>query len=177
MAMAKPTIVLVLSLAMLVTVGCENTDPTPAQREAVDTAVRGYLIALADAYSNLDTSVLEGHASPNEILAVRKLLKQLAQTGDRIDSELIGFEIESMSVFRQINATVRLIEVWDVTRYGAFDGREKGRNPSSLQNTLLQLRRVDGTWIVVGRSILSRETPPPETPVPEVQVVTPEAGD
>jgi len=52
-----------------------------------------------------------------------------------------------------------------VTRYGAFDGREKGRNPSSLQNTLLQLRLVDGTWIVVGRSILSRETPVPETPI------------
>ena len=163
--MAKHRIVLVLALTMLVTAGCENTDPTPAQREEVETAVRGYLFALAEAYSTLDTSVLKGHASPNEILAVRKLLRQLAQTGDRIDSELIGFEVESMSVFRHINATVRLIEVWDVTRYGAFDGREKGRNPSSLQNTLLQLRLVDGTWIVVGRSILSRETPVPETPI------------
>jgi len=114
--MAKHRIVLVLALTMLVTAGCENTDPTPAQREAVETAVRGYLFALAEAYSTLDTSVLEGHASPNEILAVRKLLRQLAQTGDRIDSELIGFEVESMSVFRHVNATVRLIEVWDVTR-------------------------------------------------------------
>jgi hypothetical protein len=170
--MVKPTILLVLALAMLVAAGCENTDPTPAQREAVETAVRGYLFALAEAYSTLNTGVLEGHASPNEILAVRKLLRQLAQTADRIDAELIGFEVESMSVFRHINATVRLIEVWDVTRYGAFDGREKGRNPSSLQSTLLQLRLVDGTWIVVGRSILSRETP-----IPEEESPTPEAGD
>jgi hypothetical protein len=170
--MAKPTVVLVLALAMLVAAGCENTDPTTAQREAVETAVRGYLFALAEAYSTLNTGVLEGHASPNEIAAVRKLLKQLVQTADRIDAELIGFEVESMSVFRHINATVRLIEVWDVTRYGAFDGREKGRNPSSLQSTLLQLRLVDGTWIVVGRSILSRETP-----IPEEQPPTPEAGD
>jgi hypothetical protein len=170
--MVKPTIVLVLALAMLVAAGCENTDPTPAQREAVETAVRGYLFALAEAYSTLNTGVLEGHASPNEIAAVRKLLRQLAQTADRIDAELIGFEVESMSVFRHVNATVRLIEVWDVTRYGAFDGREKGRNPSSLQSTLLQLRLVDGTWIVVGRSILSRDTP-----IPEEQPPTPEAGD
>ncbi len=170
--MVKPTIVLVLALAMLVAAGCENTDPTPAQRDAVETAVRGYLFALAEAYSTLNTGVLEGHASPNEIAAVRKLLRQLAQTADRIDAELIGFEVESMSVFRHINATVRLIEVWDVTRYGAFDGREKGRNPSSLQSTLLQLRLVDGTWIVVGRSILSRETP-----IPEEESPTPEAGD
>jgi hypothetical protein len=170
--MAKSTIVLVLALAMLVAAGCENTDPTPAQREAVETAVRGYLFALAEAYSTLNTGVLEGHASPNEIAAVRKLLRQLAQTADRIDAELIGFEVESMSVFRHVNATVRLIEVWDVTRYGAFDGREKGRNPSSLQSTLLQMRLVDGTWIVVGRSILSRDTP-----IPEEQPPTPEAGD
>jgi hypothetical protein len=170
--MVKPTIVLVLALAMLVAAGCENTDPTPAQREAVETAVRGYLFALAEAYSTLNTGVLEGHASPNEIAAVRKLLRQLAQTADRIDAELIEFEVESMSVFRHVNATVRLIEVWDVTRYGAFDGREKGRNPSSLQSTLLQLRLVDGTWIVVGRSILSRDTP-----IPEEQPPTPEAGD
>jgi hypothetical protein len=170
--MAKRTIVLVLALAVLAAAGCENTDPTPAQREAVETAVRGYLFALAEAYSTLDTTVLEGHASPNEIEAVRKLLKQLVQTADRIDAELIGFEVDTMAVFRHINATVRLIEVWDVTRYGAFDGREKGRNPSSLQSTLLQLRLVDGTWIVVGRSILNRETP-----VPEPQIVAPEAGD
>jgi hypothetical protein len=170
--MAKHMIVLVLALGALISVGCENTNPTAAQREAVETAVRGYLFALAEAYSTLDTSVLEGHASPNEIAAVRKLLKQLVQTADRIDAELIGFEVETMAVFRHINATVRLIEVWDVTRYGAFDGREKGRNPSSLQSTLLQMRLVDGTWIVVGRSILSRETP-----VPEPQIIAPEAGD
>jgi hypothetical protein len=170
--MAKHMIVLVLALVALISVGCENTNPTAAQREAVETAVRGYLFALAEAYSTLDTSVLEGHASPNEIAAVRKLLKQLVQTADRIDAELIGFEVETMAVFRHINATVRLIEVWDVTRYGAFDGREKGRNPSSLQSTLLQMRLVDGTWIVVGRSILSRETP-----VPEPQIIAPEAGD
>ena len=175
--MAKHMIVLVLALVALISAGCENTDPTAAQREAVETAVRGYLFALAEAYSTLDTSVLEGHASPNEIAAVRKLLKQLVQTADRIDAELIGFEVETMAVFRHINATVRLIEVWDVTRYGAFDGREKGRNPSSLQNTLLQLRLVDGTWIVTGRSILNRETPVPETPVPDVPIIAPGGGD
>jgi hypothetical protein len=67
-----------------------------------------------------------------------------------------------MAMFRGVNATVRLIEVWDVTRYGALDGREKGRNPSSLQNTLLQLRLVEGRWAVVGRTIMSQETPVPE---------------
>jgi hypothetical protein len=161
MAAAKGITVIALAVAVLFVAACENTEPSAAEREAVEAAVRGYLYALAEAYSTLNTSVLDGWASPNEIAAVRKLLTQLAQTGDRIDSKLIGFEVESMVMFRGVNATVRLIEVWDVTRYGALDGREKGRNPSSLQNTLLQLRLVEGRWTVIGRSIMSQETPVP----------------
>ena len=67
-----------------------------------------------------------------------------------------------MSVFRSINATIRLVEVWDISRYGAADGIEKGRTENSIQNTLLQMRLVEGNWIVVGRSIMSQETPIPE---------------
>ncbi len=168
MAAPRNMMVLALLLAMLLAAACENTDPTPEQRQAVETAVRGYLFALAEAYSTLDINVLEGHASPNEIAAVLKLLTELLQmTGDRIDADLVGFEIQSMSVFRSINATVRLVEVWDITRYGAADGIEKGRTENSIQNTLLQMRLVEGKWICIGRSIMSQETPiPDEIPSP-----------
>jgi hypothetical protein len=152
-----------LILAVLVVAACENTDPTPEEAAALDEAVGGYLTALAEAYSTLDTSVLEGHASANEIAAVHKLLTELLQTtGDRVDADLIGFEIESESVFRDVNATVRLIEVWNITRYGAADGVEKGRFEGLIQKTLLQLRKIDGTWVVVGRSNLEQETPVPQ---------------
>jgi hypothetical protein len=133
------------------------------EAQVVETAVRGYLFALAEAYSTLDINALEGHASPNEIAYVQKLLTDLLQkTGDRIDAEMVGFEIQSMSVFRSINATVRLLEVWDITRYGAADGIEKGRTENSIQSTLLQMRLVEGKWICIGRSIMSQETPIPE---------------
>lgn len=160
---ARSIMVYAVSLAMLLVAACENTEPSPEERQAVETAVRGYLFALAEAYSTLDINVLEGHASPNEIAAVQKLLTDLLQmTGDRIDAEMVGFDIQSMSVFRSINATVRLVEVWDITRYGAADGVEKGRTENSIQNTLLQMRLIDGKWICVGRSIMSRETPIPD---------------
>ncbi len=77
---------------MLFTAACENTEPSATVRLEVETAVSGYLDALADAYSTLDVEVLEGHASPNEIAHVKKLLTELLQmTGDRIDAELIEF--------------------------------------------------------------------------------------
>jgi hypothetical protein len=154
--------VLVLLLAMLFAAACENTEPSSEERIEVETAVTGYLEALADAYSTLDVSVLEDHASPNEIAHVKKLLTELLQkTGDRIDADLIDFDIQSMSVFRSINATVRLWEVWDITRVGAADGIEKGHT-TSIQHTIIQMRLIDGTWICVGRSIMSQETPIPD---------------
>ena len=163
MARVRTTVIIALVFSALLMLGCENTDPTPAERVVVEEAVRGYLDALAESYSTLDTSPLEGWASPNEILAVEKLLKDLLQkAGARIDADLMGFEVETMSVFRGVNATVRLLEVWNITRYGAADGIEKGRFENTLQTTLLQLRLVEDRWLVVGRSNLSQETPVPE---------------
>lgn len=166
---ARIIIIVALSVTLLATSACENTEPSPEQQQVIEQAVRGYLFALAEAYSTLDINVLEGHASPNEIAAVQKLLTDLLQkTGDRIDADMVGVEIQSMSVFRSINATVRLVEIWDITRYGAADGVEKGRTVNSIQNTLLQMRLVDGEWICVGRSIMSQETPiPDDLPTPE----------
>ena len=162
MKVLRSILLVVLAAVMLVAAGCENTEPTPQERQALETAIRGYLDALAEAYSTLDPSMLDGYASPNEIAAVRKLLQDLLQsTGDRVDATLTGFDIESLVVFRGINATARLVEVWDITRYGAATGIEKGHFENTLQYTLLQLRLVDGKWLVVGRSNLRQETPLP----------------
>jgi hypothetical protein len=148
--------------SMLCAVGCEDTEPTPEQRQAVETAVDGYLHALAETYSTLDTEYLEDWATPNEIAAVVALLRKLSRTGDRIDSTLRGYEVMHLEIFREVNATVRLVEVWDVVRYDADTGIEKGRTDDSIQNTILQLRLIDGDWKVTGRSVLARETPIPE---------------
>ena len=172
MTAARSLTVLTVLLATLFVAACENTEPSPEVRLEVETAVRGYLDALAEAYSTLDVSGLEGHASPNEIAYVKKLLTELLQkTGDRIDADLVNFDIQSMSMFRSINVTVRQWEVWDITRVGAGDGIEKGHT-TSIQHTILQMRIVDGTWICVGRSIMSQETPiPDEEPSPTVDSV------
>jgi hypothetical protein len=166
MAAMKTLLVCGVTALALLSLSCAGPERVAEEEAAVEAAARAYLFALADAYSTLDTSVLEGHASPNEILAVRKLMKDLLQmTGDRIDAELVGIDVQALELFRGINATVRLIEVWNVTRYGAGDGIEKGRAENSIQNTILQMRLVEGRWICVGRSILSRETPLPDPDV------------
>jgi hypothetical protein len=145
-------------------VGCEQTTPDPEQAVAVETTVERYLDALSESYTNLDVQPLEEWASPNEVARVRNLLQSLVQTGDRVESTLRGYQIDHLEMFREINATVRLIEVWDVVRYNAFTGEEKGRTSDSIQKSVLQLRLVDDRWIVIGRTVLERETPVADAP-------------
>jgi hypothetical protein len=161
----------ILSLALMtILAGCGGAARELEQRGAVEAAVQEYLHALAQTYSTFNLSHLEGVASPNEIEAVELMLKRLSMGGDRLEARLLGTEIDGLEIFRGVNATVRLTEVWDITRFDAFSGREKGRNPSSVQETLLQLRRVEGRWIVVGRSVLDRTEPEPTSAV----VIAPE---
>ena len=143
--------------------GCEQTTPDPEQAAAVEATVERYLDALSGAYTNLDVEPLVEWASPNEVARVRNLLQSLVQTGDRVESTLRGYQVDHLEMFREINATVRLIEVWDVVRYNAFTGEEKGRTADSIQKSVLQLRLVDGRWIVIGRTVLERETPAAES--------------
>jgi len=142
----------------LVGAGCGAGGPSPEQRAAVEEATRGYLHALAKSYSTLDLSYLDGHASAVEIRNVRNLLQQLANSGDRLEATLVGFEVTGLDVFRDVNASVALVEVWDLVRFDALTGREKGRTEGSVQTTLIQLRLIDGEWLVIGRHIVDRST-------------------
>lgn len=156
--------------------GCEQSEPDTADRAALEQLIHDYLDGLAEAYSSMSLEPLEGLASPNEIAAVRQLLRQLTGTGDRLEATLRNVEIDHLEVFRSVNATVRLIEVWDLVRYDAFNGRVKGRSEGSLQSTILQFRKVDGHWIVVGRSIMQRPTPPPDDTPSPLPIASPTAA-
>jgi hypothetical protein len=50
--------------------------------------------------------------------------------------------------------------VWDVVRYDALTGVEKGRIDGSVQEAVLQLRLVDGRWRVIGRKNIGDDAIP-----------------
>ncbi len=154
------TAVIAIGALVLAGAGCGAGGPSPEQQAAVEEAVHGYLGALAMSYSTLDLSHLDGHASPVEIRNVRNLLQQLANSGDRLEATLVGIEITGVDIFREVNASVAVVEIWDLVRFDALIGREKGRTDGSVQSTLIQLRLIDGEWLVIGRHIVDRETGP-----------------
>ena len=159
----------VMVLALVTVTACENTTPTPQEREEITKVVTEYLHRLADCYTNMDTSRLEGVAAKGERAAVYKLLEKLAQSGDRLEATLLKVEIEKIDVFRVVNATVKTLEVWEVRRLDAYTGEEKGKNPGSVQHALIQLRKIDGRWMVTSRRVLETQGASPwkvATPVP-----------
>lgn len=148
------------ALVLMAVVGvtaCEGRQAGEEEHAAVTAAVRDYLKALADAYSGYDLSPLEGHASPNEIEAVRVLIRGLVSSGDRLEATLLSLEILELEIFREVNASVNALEVWDVRRLDAGSGEEIGHNPSSVQRSFIQLRKIDGEWVVVGRRVMERD--------------------
>lgn len=150
--------ILPLLIAALVAVqGCEDTKPSPAVESAIRETVTDYLNALAQAYSSLSVEPIENIATAREIADVRKILRQLLSTGDRLDAKLLSVDFEAISVFRSLNATVSTTEVWDVSRYDSGTGVEKGRNPASVQKSVLQLRLIDGKWRVVARRVMETQ--------------------
>jgi hypothetical protein len=151
---------LTLATAVLAVVGCDDTTASPARSAELDRAVSGYLNALAESYSTLDTKPLEEWAGPDEIATVRRIVRSLVVTSDRVEAKLRRCEMEQVAVFRGVNATVQTLEVWDVVRYDAFTGVEKGRIDGAVQEAVLQLRQVDGHWRVIGRKNIEDDATP-----------------
>lgn len=165
-----------LVLGLCVLQGCENTEPKPVEDQAIRQAVTTYLNALAESYSSFSVEAIKNLASAREVEDVRRLLQGLVSTGDRLEAQLLSVAFEKISVFRQLNATVRTTEVWDVSRYDAGTGVEKGRNPTSVQQSILQLRLIDGKWKIVARRVLETQGGSKWT-IQEKDLKTPKAGN
>jgi hypothetical protein len=172
MTSMRRALILVGALVLAGT-ACENTTPSEVERQQVEAAVRAYLDGLTRAYSELSVAPLEGLATGSEIADVRTILQTLASSGDRVEAHMRTIEFMNMEVFREVNATVTLVEVWDVVRFDAYTGREKGRNDSSVQSSIIQLRRIEGRWMVTARRVRGLEAGPRwavTTPTPEAKL-------
>ncbi|NOZ93783.1 MAG: hypothetical protein GXP47_03445 [Acidobacteria bacterium] len=154
---ASLVLVCMVAVAGLLLTGCENTTPTPEERQEITKTVLQYLHQLSDAYTNMDARRLKGVASTGEMAAVAKVLHKLAMSGDRLETTLLRADVEDVQVFRVVNATVKLLEVWDVRRLDAYNGKEKGHNPNTIQHSVIQLRKIDGKWLVTFRRVLETE--------------------
>ena len=139
---------------------CETDVPTPAERAAIEPVVRTFVVALARAYADLDAAGLAGVGAPRLLTDARRDIELLRAGGVRLAPRLVSLAITDLKVLRRANAYVACTEVWDTTRFDAFTGEQVGRDPASTLHSHIQLKLVDGAWLVLYREVEETATGP-----------------
>jgi hypothetical protein len=160
-----------LGLALL-SGACERDTPTPQEREAITHLTRAFLLALAQSYSAMDTKPLEGLAVPRFINETWDAILTLRANDDRLDPVLVNLTITDMKVLRHANAYVFCTETWDTKRLTVDGTLLKGHDPNSVLHSVIQMKKLEGQWVVLYREVEETatgprfivRTPPPTSP-------------
>ena len=139
---------------------CETDVPTPREREEIVPLVRTFLVQLARAYGDLDAGALAGVGAPRLLEQAGKDIELLRAGGVRLQPQLVSVEITDLKVLRRANAYVACTEVWDTTRFDSYSGELVGRDSASTLHSHIQLKRVEGAWMVLYREVEETATGP-----------------
>ncbi len=150
---------LALILAVLAA-SCEREVPTAEERAVLEPLVRTFLVQLAAAYGSMDPSPLEGIGAPRLVERVRHDIDLLKANGDRLEPVLVEVRIDTMRVLRHANAYVTCTEVWDTRRFDAFTGELVGHDAHSVLHSSIQLKKIEGRWLVLYREVEETRTGP-----------------
>lgn len=139
---------------------CETDVPTPAERAAITPLVRTYLERLARSYAELDASHLEGVGAPRLLADAKRDIELLRAGGVRLEPRLVSLEVTDLKVLRRANAYVACTELWDTRRFDAYTGEMVGRDSASTLHSHVQLKKVEGAWMVLYREVEETATGP-----------------
>lgn len=149
---------------------CERDTPTPEEREAITSLTRAFLLSLARSYSELDVQYLEGIAAPRFVSETYDAILTLRANGDRLDPVLVDLAITDLKVLRHANAYVFCTETWDTRRLDVVSGQLKGHDPHSVLHSVIQMKKLEGRWVVLYREVEETATGPRfivRTPAPK----------
>ena len=139
---------------------CETDVATPRERDEIVPLVQTFLGQLARAYADLDARALEGTGAPRLLEQAGKDIELLRAGGVRLQPQLVSAEITDLKVLRRTNAYVACTEVWDTMRFDSLTGEMVGRDRSSTLHSHIQLKKVDGAWMVLYREVEETATGP-----------------
>ena len=133
---------------------CESDRSADPEDEAqVLEMLEEYLPRLALAYSTSESSVLEGFAAEKEIAGLQGRIRDLQNNSREIHPTFRSVRLESMKVWRHVNAYATTLEVWDlqVVKEGTDVVLSEVYNQSN--RVKYQLKRRDDSWVVLFRQI------------------------
>ena len=162
----------VAALALLASLAACRPDEqeVAVEEEAIRAVIDRYADLLSQAYAFTDSSLLEPVASQRERAAVETNIRQLADRGTRIATDLKELEIEDIGMSDLDNAYVQTFELWEIRVMDLGSERVISVDPNQRNRVRYQLKRQDGVWKVLWRQRLDEgaggggAAAPPEEP-------------
>lgn len=130
------------------------------EEEAIRAVIARYADLLSQAYAFTDASLLEPVASQREQAAVEVNIRQLAQRGQRIATDLKEMQIEDIGMSDLDNAYVQTFELWEIRVMDLGSERVVSVDPNQRNRVRYQLKRQDGVWRVLWRQRLDESGKP-----------------
>jgi hypothetical protein len=158
---AAAALAAVAVLAALALAACRPAaEEVAVEEEALRATIDRYADLLSQAYAFTDGSLLAPVASSREVAAVEANVRQLAERGQRIATDLKELEVEDIGMSDLDNAYVQTFEVWEIRVMDLGSERVISVDPNQRNRVRYQLKRLDGEWKVLWRQRLddTRET-------------------
>lgn len=130
------------------------------EEEAIRAVIGRYADLLSQAYAFTDSSLLEPVASQRERAAVETNIRQLADRGQRIATDLKEMQIEEIGMSDLDNAYVQTFELWEIRVMDLGSERVVSVDPNQRNRVRYQLKRQDGVWRVLWRQRLDESGAP-----------------
>jgi len=125
-----------------------------AEDEAIERAVRAYLVKMTEAYLAEDARTLEGVATLREIGGLERRLDALGAEGRRLEPTLEEAVVEEINRYDATNATVRMLERWDLRVVDRGSGTVLSESLDQSNRVVYHLVRERGEWLVLFRQLL-----------------------
>jgi hypothetical protein len=163
------------ALALLTSLAACRPDEqeVAVEEEAIRDVIGRYADLLSQAYAFTDSSLLEPVASQRERAAVEANIRQLADQGQRIATDLKDLQIEEIGMSDLANAYVQTFETWEIRVMDLGSERVISVDADQRNRVRYQLKRQDGVWRVLWRQRLDAGA----TPRAGGAAAAPEAGE
>lgn len=144
-------------LALLLLIPLAACVPSAERRrvedEAIERAVRAYLVRMTEAYLAEDAGRLEGVATRREVSGLERRLDELGAEGRRLEPTLDEAVVEEINRYDATNATVRTLERWDLRVVDRGSGITLAESLDQSQRVAYHLVRERGEWLVLFRQL------------------------
>lgn len=121
--------------------------------DEIQAALESYLPILGEVYATGDLSLLEGLAAEKEIARIHKRIEDLSYQGRRLVPTFRALTVEDANVWNYSNCYVTTLEIWDLEVRATGVEQVLSSQLEQSNRVKYQLKRDDGRWRVLFRTI------------------------